>query len=108
MAKKQGFTKKQLLSAQRIEEALRIIIALVPLENNRSSQKRRHDLAKAYASLTTHAYEFGVATPHLGYMYNENEYLAGALKIQPAILDKFVEIESGEQDRKIHAVHVRQ
>jgi hypothetical protein len=95
------FTKAQQNSIERIKQALTIIETLVPLERKRFSQKRKHDLGKAYASLSLHAGKFGVVTPRLGYMYQENEYLTNARRVKAELLIEWRKITGPEDGQGI-------
>ena len=72
---------KQKASADRIRKAVQLIETLAPLELKRFSQKRKHDMESAYATLALHATKLYLQPPKLSTMYDPQQYLEHARNI---------------------------
>ncbi len=68
-------------SVERIRQAARQIEELVPQELQRQSQRRKHQLERAYSSLTLHACKLHLQVPALSTFYNPQQYLDHARAI---------------------------
>lgn len=82
-------TKAQEHSFQRLQQAIRVIQELAPKELQRSSQRRKHDMENAHATLICHAEKLHLQLPALSTYYSPQQYLnhAQILKRQLRILE---------------------
>ncbi len=62
-------------SRQRLRQAIQVIQELVPKERERFSQRRKHDLEKAHATLACHAEKLHLQVPALSTFYSPQQYL---------------------------------
>jgi hypothetical protein len=82
-------TKAQERSIQRLRQAIDMIRGLAPKELHYSSQRRKHDMENAHATLVCHAEKLHLRVPVLSTYYSPQQYLdhAQALERQLSVLE---------------------
>jgi hypothetical protein len=75
-------TKAQEHSLQRLRQAIRVLQELAPKELQRSSQRRKHDMENAHATLVCHAEKLHLQVPALSIYYSPQQYLDHAQTLE--------------------------
>jgi bifunctional ADP-heptose synthase (sugar kinase/adenylyltransferase) len=79
-------TKAQQYSLMRLQQAIKAIEELVPKEQKRLSMQRKKQLEQAHETLRCHCPKLGFDIPHLGHLYNPDEYLAHARSVANQVM----------------------